>query len=101
MLKQDNVNILLVDDDRKNLQALDRTLEDRDANLVHADSGSEALRLLLKDEYALILMDVQMPGMDGFETTSMIRKRKKNSGIPIIFLTAMFKTPIWPKKTRL
>ena len=94
MTKQDNVNILLVDDDNRNLQALDRTLEDMDANLVHANSGAEALRFLLKDEYALILMDVQMPGMDGFETTSMIRKRKKNNGTPIIFLTAMFKTQL-------
>ncbi|MCH8347284.1 MAG: response regulator [Proteobacteria bacterium] len=92
MTKQDNVNILLVDDDTRNLQALDRTLEELDANLIHANSGAEALRLLLKNEFALILMDVQMPGMDGFETTSIIRKRKKNNGTPVIFLSAMFKT---------
>src|SRR5687768_8910062 len=68
-----STNILLVDDNPSNLQVLRATLEDLGQNLVCAQSGAEALRHLLATDFALILMDVQMPEMDGFETVSIIR----------------------------
>jgi signal transduction histidine kinase len=85
------VNILLVDDVPANLMALGAVLENPDYNLVTASSGEEALRCILKDEFALILMDVQMPEMDGFETASIIKKREQSRYIPIIFVTATSK----------
>lgn len=84
----DPVNILLVDDRPANLMVYQAILEELGQNLVIARSGEEALRELLKHEFAVILLDVNMPGMDGFETASLIRKRKKSAGTPIIFLTA-------------
>jgi DNA-binding response OmpR family regulator len=86
------VNILMVDDEPKNLLALEAVLKGLGHNLVKAHSGREALRCLLKDDFALILLDVQMPEMDGFETAVMIRSRAKFSSTPIIFLTAVGKT---------
>src|SRR5207247_11049843 len=71
-----------------NLLAVKATLADLDLNLVTADSGYKALRCLLSEDVALILMDVKMPGMDGFETAELIRRRKRSSHTPIIFLTA-------------
>jgi two-component system, sensor histidine kinase len=82
------VNILLVDDVPANLLALEATLEGLGHNLVCARSGPEALKLLLAGEYAVILLDVEMPGMDGFETASFIRSREQTRHTPIIFLTA-------------
>jgi len=82
-----NVNILLVDDHQENLIALDAILSDV-GNLVKATSGRQALRELLKTEFAVILLDVQMPEMDGFETAELIRERVKLQSTPIIFLTA-------------
>jgi two-component system sensor histidine kinase/response regulator len=84
-------NILLVDDRVENLLALQAILEPLDQNLVQARSGVEALRCLLQDEFAVILMDVQMPGMDGFETVNVIKSRDKCRHIPIIFITALSK----------
>jgi signal transduction histidine kinase len=81
-------NILLVDDQPDGLLALEAILGPLGQNLVRASSGREALRLLLKDDYALILLDVVMPGMDGFETAALIREREKTKYTPIIFLTA-------------
>src|SRR5882672_6205450 len=81
-------NILLVDDLPSNLLVYRTILEDLNQNLVIASSGEEALKLVLKQEFAVILLDVNMPTMDGFETASLIRKRKKSSRTPIIFLTA-------------
>ena len=81
-------NILLVDDNPSNLLALRAILDDLDQNLVDAHSGEEALHLLLDDDFAAILLDVQMPGLGGFETAKLIRGRKKTRHIPIIFLTA-------------
>ena len=81
--------ILLVDDRPENLLVLENILEEPDRELVKANSGKEALRYLLKDDYALILLDVQMPEMDGFETATMIRGREKSKSIPIIFVTAI------------
>lgn len=86
-----DVNILIVDDDSRNLFAVRETLEDLGATLVLAKSGEEALKHLLRQDFALILLDVHMPGMDGYETAEMIRKREKCRHIPIIFLTAINK----------
>ncbi|MEX2461122.1 MAG: response regulator [Paenibacillaceae bacterium] len=82
------INILLVDDHPENLLALEAVLEQENYNLVHAYSGEEALRCILKDEFALIVLDVEMSGMDGFETARLIKLREKSKSIPIIFITA-------------
>jgi light-regulated signal transduction histidine kinase (bacteriophytochrome) len=82
------VNILLVDDQPANLLALEATLADLGENLVRASSGQEALRQLLRDDFAVILLDVQMPVLDGFETARLIRGREKSRYTPIVFLTA-------------
>ncbi|HSG02833.1 MAG TPA: response regulator [Marinobacterium sp.] len=87
-LAVDQVNILLVDDDTRNLTALAAVLEDPDYNLVLAESGEEALNHLLKSTFAVIILDVMMPGMDGFELARLIKSRKKTENTPIIFLTA-------------
>ena len=79
--------ILLVDDREENLTALEAILSSLDQTLVRAGSGDEALKALLMDDFAVILLDVQMPGMDGFETASHIKRREKTKDIPIIFLT--------------
>ncbi|GAB3485316.1 response regulator [Nocardiopsis coralliicola] len=80
-------NILLVDDRDENLTALEAILTSLDQNLVRASSGEEALKALLEDDFAVILLDVMMPGMDGFETASHIKQREKTRDVPIIFLT--------------
>jgi signal transduction histidine kinase len=82
------VKILLVDDQPANLLSLEAMLEGLGQELVRANSGPEALRCLLEDEFALILLDVQMPGMDGLETAELIRGRPRSQRTPIIFLTA-------------
>jgi PAS domain S-box-containing protein len=84
-----NPRILLVDDHPPNLLALEAVLEGIGATFVRAGSGEEALRCLLDGEFALILLDVQMPGLDGFDTAALIRAREATRGIPIIFLTAI------------
>ncbi|PSN13742.1 hybrid sensor histidine kinase/response regulator [filamentous cyanobacterium CCT1] len=88
MSTQSPVNILLVDDQPENLVALEAILADLGANLVKSTSGKEALRCLLQDDFALILLDVQMPQMDGFEVATLIRQRPRSQDTPIIFLTA-------------
>ncbi|RDS81165.1 hybrid sensor histidine kinase/response regulator [Dyella monticola] len=82
--------VLIVDDDEHNLHAIRTVLEDV-AEVVQASSGEEALRHLLKGEFAVILLDVYMPGMDGYETAQMIRAREHTKRIPIIFLSAVNK----------
>ena len=84
----DAVNILLVDDEPKNLVALAAVLDGPDRRLVSAGSGEEALRHLLHGDFAVILLDVHMPGIDGFDTAELIRGREKTKDTPIIFLTA-------------
>jgi len=89
----DKAKILLVDDREENLVALEAILSSLDQDLVRARSGEEALKALLTDEYAVILLDVVMPGMDGFETARDIKRRKKTRDVPIIFLTAVDSDP--------
>ena len=84
----DAVNILLVDDEPKNLVALAAVLDGPDRRLVSAESGEEALRHLLHGDFAVILLDVHMPGIDGFDTAELIRGRERTKDTPIIFLTA-------------
>jgi signal transduction histidine kinase len=80
--------ILLVDDEPKSLYALQELLSTLGENLMTAQSGEEALRLALKHDFAVILLDVRMPGIDGFETAKLIRNRERSRLTPIIFLTA-------------
>jgi two-component system sensor histidine kinase/response regulator len=84
----DRVNILLVDDQPANLIALEAMLQGLGQNLIKAESGREALKWLLTHEFAVILLDVKMPEMDGFETAELIRQRDKSRHTPILFLTA-------------
>ena len=86
---REKVNILLVDDQPNNLLALEAMLADLGENLVRAQSGVQALRKLLDHEFAVILLDVQMPELDGFETATLIRERDKSRHTPIIFVTAL------------
>ncbi len=86
------VNLLLVDDQPANLLALEAVLESLGQNLVRANSGEEALRQLIQKDFAVILLDVLMPGMNGFETAALIRDRDRSRHMPIIFLTAGGKT---------
>lgn len=83
--------VLLVDDRPENLLSLEAILEEPGRELLKAHSGEEALKILLKHEISLILLDVQMPGMDGFETAELIRCSNKTKYIPIIFVTAISK----------
>jgi PAS domain S-box-containing protein len=83
--------ILLVDDRAENLFALEAILEPLGQELVRAESGEEALRRLLHDDYAAILLDVQMPRLDGFQTAELIKQRERTRHVPIIFLTAISK----------
>ena len=85
---EERVNLLLVDDRPENLKSLEAILSDLGQNLVFAQSGQEALKNVLKTEFAVILMDVRMPGMDGLETAALIRQRDQTALTPIIFLTA-------------
>jgi PAS domain S-box-containing protein len=84
-------SILLVDDHRENLIALEAILEAPDRELVMATSGNEALQLALKHDFSVVLLDVQMPEMDGFEVAQLLRQGKKTRNIPIIFVTAISK----------
>jgi signal transduction histidine kinase/FixJ family two-component response regulator len=83
--------ILIVDDDERTALAVQTVLEELGQELVIANSGEEALRRLLHEDFALILLDVQMPGMDGYETASLIRGRRRSRHIPIVFLTAVYR----------
>jgi signal transduction histidine kinase/BarA-like signal transduction histidine kinase len=91
-------NILLIDDHVENLIALEAILGGLGENLVKAHSGKEALRCLLKQDFAVILLDVQMPDMDGFETASLIRQRERSQYTPIIFITAFNTNDRWQMK---
>jgi signal transduction histidine kinase len=84
------VNILIVDDEPKNLTVLESVLDDPGYRLVRATSGEEALLALMADEFAVLVLDVRMPGMNGFEVAQLVKERKKTARIPIIFLTAYY-----------
>src|SRR3954447_4350514 len=87
-MSEGQVKILLVDDRPEKLLAIEAVLEDLGQNIVRAYSGRDALRSLLAQEFAVILLDVNMPGMDGFETAQLIRQRRSSEYTPIIFVTA-------------
>src|SRR5262249_43260888 len=91
---EQRANILLVDDRRDKLLALEAVLAPLGESLVLAHSGTEALRALLKQDFALIVLDVSMPGMDGFETASLVRQRKRSEMTPIIFISAINRSDI-------
>ncbi|HEY7238502.1 MAG TPA: response regulator [Burkholderiales bacterium] len=82
------MDVLLVDDEPKNLLALSALLEDLGARIHCVNSGEDALRQVLKRQFAAILLDVRMPGLDGFETASAIRSLERTRRVPIIFLSA-------------
>lgn len=86
----DQVNILIVDDEPKNLTVLETVLDDPGYRLVRAGSGSEALLALMADEFAVLVLDVRMPDMTGFELALLVKERKKTARVPIIFLTAYY-----------
>jgi len=88
MTAEAKANILLVDDHPESLLALEAVLADLGQNLVKADSGRQALRCVLNQDFAVILLDVHMPGMNGFETATLIRERERSKHTPIVFLTA-------------
>ena len=83
------VNILMVDDHPENLLALEAVLTSPNYNLISAHSGKEALKCMLQHDFAVILLDVQMPGLNGFDTAKLIKAREKTKNIPIIFITAI------------
>ena len=83
--------LLLVDDQPANLVSLEAILESEGRILMKAHSGQEALKILLKEDISLVLLDVQMPGMDGFEVAQLMRRRNDTQTIPIIFVTAISK----------
>jgi CheY-like chemotaxis protein len=84
----EKAKILLVDDRAENLVALEAILSSLNQTLIPARSGDDALKALLTDDFAVILLDVLMPGMDGFETAAHIKRRPRTRDVPIIFLTA-------------
>jgi PAS domain S-box-containing protein len=84
-------SILVVDDDERNALAMSTVLEDLGQNIVIARSGEEALKHLLRQDFAVILLDLHMPGMDGYETATLIRSRQRSRHIPIVFVTAVFR----------
>ena len=85
------VKLLIVDDIQENLVALEALLRQGDVTVLAARSGNAALELLLEHEFALAILDVQMPDMDGFQVATVIKQREKSRHIPIIFLTALSK----------
>src|SRR4051812_44352158 len=91
MPRTDEVSILVVDDEPKNLLAVGAVLTGLGGRLVTARSGREALRHLLNEDFAVILLDVQMPELDGFQTAAIIRERDRCRHVPIIFVTAISK----------
>ena len=92
-MSADDAAVLIVDDRPENLLALEAVLQPLDLRLTKAASGHDALRALLTEDFAVILLDVQMPELDGFETARLIKGREKNRDVPIIFLTAISREP--------
>ena len=92
--RADKVNILLVDDQPARLLSYETILDGLGQNLVRAHSGLEALERLMKEEFAVVLLDVSMPGMDGFETASLIHDHPRFEKTPIIFVTGVHVTEL-------
>lgn len=90
-MEEEKQKILIVDDKPENLIALEAVLEDDSRELLKAYSGNEALKILLKERVALVLLDVQMPEMDGFEVAELMHSNQKIAKVPIIFVTAISK----------
>ena len=90
IFKPDPINILIVDDRPENLAVLETVLDDPGYRLVRAESADQALLALVVEEFALLILDIRMPGMSGIELAQMIKGRKKTSQVPIIFLTAHY-----------
>jgi len=90
-MSEQRVNLLLVDDRPENLLALEAILEPLGQTMIRANSGPDALKQVLADDFAVILLDVQMPGMNGFEVAEIIKSRERSRTIPIIFLSAISK----------
>lgn len=88
--KDDRINVLLVDDEPRNLTVLESILEDPGYRLVRAETGDQALLALMASDFAVIVLDIHMPGMSGFELAQLIKNRRKTASIPIIFLTAHY-----------
>ena len=84
------INILIVDDKPDNLFTLETSLKKNDVRFVKATSGNEALKEILNHDFALAILDVQMPEMDGYELAQIIRSREQSQHLPIIFLSAVF-----------
>jgi len=98
MENENKPQILIVDDDRNKLRIMETILAEMDLHIFTADSGNEAFRLLMKNDFAVILLDVKMPGIDGFETADLIRKRVRSQNTPIIFITSYSPDEINVKK---
>ena len=94
LLNSPLANILVIDDRAEDRAALEAVLAPLGQNLVLAESGKDALRHILKTEFAVILLDVEMPIMDGLETARMIRQRERSQQIPIIFITGVAVTSV-------
>jgi two-component sensor histidine kinase/CheY-like chemotaxis protein len=88
--RDDIVNVLIVDDEPKNLTVLETVLDSPRYRVIRAESADKALLALLRLDFAVLILDVQMPGITGFELAQMIKQRRKTSGVPIIFLTAYY-----------
>jgi len=84
------INVLIVDDEPNNLTVLETVLDEPGYRLVRATSADEALLALIADEFALLILDISMPGMSGLELAKMVKQRKRTAGVPIIFLTAFY-----------
>lgn len=89
-VRDERINILIVDDERKNLTVLETILDDPAYRLIRAESADEALLALVSEEFALLILDIRLPGMTGFELAQIIKERKKTARVPIIFLTAYY-----------
>src|SRR3954452_12814523 len=89
-LERAPINILIVDDEPRNLTVLETVLNDPSYHVVRAESAEQALLALIRYEFALLILDIRMPGMTGYELARMIKDRKKTAHIPIIFLTAYY-----------
>lgn len=99
-MTQGRPRVLLVDDIDDNLCALEAILRPLDLVLVRASSGEEAMKAVLRDDFALILMDVVMPGLDGFETAARIKRLDQTRDVPIIFLSAYDRSPDYTARSR-